>query len=311
MTGPAVNSPPKPEREAVSSDRPFPKAGLAGYWELTKPRLSLLSVITALVGYLAARPETFFPVLHVFVGTSLAAGGAAVLNQWMERATDARMSRTRDRPIPAGTVTPGRALGFGLMLSVAGVGHLGYWLNGPAAGLALLTIVTYVVFYTPLKSRSGRSLEVGAVSGALPPLIGWAAAEGGVSGLGWILFGILFFWQMPHFLAIAWLYRDDYASVNFPMLTVVDVSGDRAARYSLICSALLAGVTLLPFFLGWTGWFFLAAAVAGGGGFLWTAIRFLQSAERTKGARQLFYASILHLPLILGALVIDRLFFGN
>ncbi len=287
------------------------RALAAAYIELTKPRLSTLSVITALVGFFAARPaDAWSGGLHVLIGTALAAGGAAVLNQWLERRTDARMSRTMDRPLPAGAVSPGAALVWGIVLSAAGVGHLAFWSHLAAAGLAAATILIYVLGYTPLKRCSGLSLEVGAVAGALPPLIGWAAAEGSISTLGWLLFGILFFWQGPHFLAIAWMYRDDYAAVEFPMLTVVDGSGNRAARYALLYCAGLLAVSVLPWFFGLTSAVYGIPAAFLGAYFLWNTWLFLRQDDRDASARKVFRISILYLPVLLAILVADRWLFS-
>jgi protoheme IX farnesyltransferase len=196
---------------------PAAKATFGDYLELTKPRLSLLSVITALVGYAAGRPP-FVPVelFAVVAGTCLAAGGVAALNQWMEHDTDARMQRTADRPIPSGKVPTGSAFVLGALMCAAALGLIFAKVNGLAAFFTLATIVSYLGWYTPAKRWSRWSTEIGALAGAFPPLIGWAAAEGRISALGWILFGILFFWQMPHFMAIAWTYRRDYAAVHFP-----------------------------------------------------------------------------------------------
>jgi heme o synthase len=300
---------------SVPADMPIETTTLKGrfgaYLELTKPRLSMLSVITALVGFLAARPEgAWWSVWHVLLGTALAAGGAAVLNQWYERHTDARMHRTMDRPLPTGAVSPGAALAFGIFLSLAGTGHLIYWVNTQAALLAAATILIYVLIYTPMKRTSRLSLEVGALAGALPPLIGWAAAEGAISSLGWILFGILFLWQVPHFLAIAWIYREDYAAVNFPMLTVVDASGNKAAAHAFAyCVALLA-VSLLPYFLGHNTLFYFLPALLLGLYFTWKTWLFRQASERNDPARSVFIVSITYLPALLLVLVLDRWLFA-
>jgi protoheme IX farnesyltransferase len=278
-----------------------------GLWELTKPRLSFLSVTTALIAYLAALPhQDIWVMFHFLCGTSLAAGGAATLNQWLERKPDAVMERTKSRPLPAGLITPTQAVLWGLLLSIAGVTQL--WAGAtPLAGiLGLSTIVSYTAIYTPLKQRSRWATELGAISGALPPLIGWAAAEGRISTLGWILFGILFFWQIPHFMAIAWIYRHDYASASFPMLSVVDPEGGRVARWSLIHALLLVTVSLLPSFLGFASPAYLAAAAVLGTWFLVRAGQFLRNSEREVSARRLFLYSILYLPLLLAALLLDR-----
>jgi protoheme IX farnesyltransferase len=288
--------------EAPSSAR------FSDYLELTKPRLSLLSVLTALVGYFSARP-THNPSRVVFLalGASLAAGGVAALNQWIECDTDARMNRTAQRPIPTGRIATGSAyvLGWGmcfvaLVMIFTRVGRL-------SALFTLLTIASYLGCYTPAKRLSRWSTEIGAVAGALPPLIGWSAAEGGVSALGWILFGILFFWQIPHFMAIAWTYRSDYTAVNFPMLPVRDQTGRKVALWSLLATASLVVVSLLPPFLALSSAWYGCAAAALGACFLWRARAFLTLADRDLGARRLFLFSLAYLPLLLGALVADRL----
>lgn len=283
-------------------------AKFADYLELTKPRLSLLSVITALVGYAAARPPLIWvELLSVIIGTSLAAGGVAALNQWMEYATDARMKRTADRPIPAGRVAPGSAFVLGWLMCVAALGVIFSNVNGPAAFFTLLTIVAYLGWYTPAKSRSRWSTEIGALAGAFPPLIGWAAGEGRVSALGWILFGMLFFWQIPHFMAVAWIHRRDYAAVNFPMLPVRDEAGGRVAGWSLANTLALIIVSVLPYGLGLVGRCYLGATLLLGAWFLWRAAMFMRAKNRDLAARKLFLASIAYLPLQLCALVVDRL----
>jgi protoheme IX farnesyltransferase len=283
-------------------------ARFADYVELTKPRLSLLSVLTALVGYFAARPaHDPERVLLLALGASLAAGGVAALNQWMESDTDARMHRTELRPIPSGKIAGGSAyvLGWGmcfvaLIIIFTHVGRL-------SALFTLLTIAFYLGWYTPAKRSSRWSTEIGAIAGAFPPLIGWSAAEGGVSALGWILFGILFLWQIPHFMAIAWIYRSDYSAVNFPMLPVRDSSGGRVARWSFAATLCLVAVSLLPVFLGLASAWYGCAAFAAGACFLWRAAAFLRAANRDTGARRLFLFSLAYLPILLGALVADRL----
>jgi heme o synthase len=278
----------------------------SGLWELTKPRLSFLSVVTALVGYLSAQPARDLLLLVNFLfGTAFAAGGAAALNQWMERRTDALMRRTRNRPIPSGQVAPGQAFAWGVLLSVAGVLQLALGANLLAAALATATIGSYLLLYTPLKRRTRWATEVGAVSGALPPLIGWAAARGTIDGLGWVLFAVLFFWQIPHFLAIAWTYRRDYAAADFPMLPVVDGDGRFTARWSLFNTIVLAGVSAAPIALGMTGWAYAAAAIVLGSGFVWFAARMLRAATRDTAARHLFFFSIFYLPALLAVLVVD------
>jgi protoheme IX farnesyltransferase len=287
-----------------------PRAGFADYLELTKARLSLLSVLTAGAAYLAARePTNGITLLCVLAGTALAAGGVAALNQWLEADVDALMRRTRNRPIPSGKLTTGSAFVLGWAMCLGGLALLYAEVNGLAAAFALATMVCYLAVYTPAKRWSRWSTELGAVAGALPPLIGWAAADGRVSGLGWVLFAVLFFWQMPHFLAIAWMYRRDYEAAGFPLLAVRDAGGGQVAAWSLGHTFLLTAASLLPVWLGRCTWAYGAAAAALGGWFLWRAIAFLREAGREAAARRLFFASICYLPLLLAALVIDRVVF--
>ena len=286
-------------------------AKFSDYLELTKPRLSLLSVITALVGYLSARPPFILgELLAVIVGTSLAAGGVAALNQWMEHETDARMKRTADRPIPTGKVATGSAFVLGILMCIVALGVIFVKVNGLAALFTLLTIAAYLGWYTPAKRWSFWSTEIGALAGAFPPLIGWAAGEGRVSALGWILFGILFFWQIPHFMAVAWIYRKDYAAVNFPMLPVRDETGGKVAAWSLVNTIALVVVTVLPVALGLAGRCYLTVTLLLGAWFLWRAVQFIGAESRDLAARKLFLTSIAYLPLQLGALVADRLIFS-
>lgn len=297
-----------------SSAAPAASTSLRDLLELTKPRLSLLSVLTTLVGYAVARPG-WHPKEFAFLclGTCACAGGVAAINQWMEADTDARMERTADRPIPAGRLPPGNAFVLGWGLCALGLGSLFAQVNGLAAFFALATIVSYLALYTPAKRGSRWATEIGAIAGAFPPLIGWAAAEGGlvqVGTLGWILFGILATWQIPHFMAIAWTYRHDYARVNFPMFTTRDPDGGRVARWSLINTFAVVALCLLPSFLGLTTLGYAAVTAALGAWFVARAIAFTKPAGRDASAKKLFHCSILWLPLQLGTLVIDRLFFA-
>lgn len=289
---------------------PAPKAAFGDYLELTKPRLSLLSVMTTLIGYAAARPP-WVPVEFValLVGTCLAAGGVAALNQWFEADTDARMKRTATRPIPAGKIPTGSAFVLGMLMCSAALGLLFAKVNGMAALFTLLTIISYVGWYTPAKRTSRWSTEIGALAGAFPPLIGWSAAEGGVSTLGWILFGILVLWQIPHFMAIAWVYRHDYSAVSFPMLSVRDETGNWVAGWSLVNTALLLVLSVLPWPLGLTTALYGVVATLTGLWFLWCALVFLKPQGRERTARKLFFASIIYLPITLIVLVVDRLLF--
>lgn len=287
-------------------------AKFSDYLELTKPRLSTLSVITALVGYAAARPPLIWgELLAVIVGTSLAAGGVAALNQWMEIETDARMRRTARRPLPTGKVMPGSAFVLGWLMCIAALGVLFVKTNGLATLFTLFTIISYLGWYTPAKRRSRWSTEIGALAGAFPPLIGWTAAENHITPLGWTLFGLLFFWQIPHFMAIGWMYRHDYGAVKFPMLPVRDENGGKVAWWSFINTVVLLAVTLVPVFLRLTTALYGGAALGCGLWFVWRAWEFTRPGSRELTARRLFYTSIAYLPLVCGALVVDRLFFWS
>lgn len=276
--------------------------------QLTKPRLAALSVLTTLAAYAAARPAwDGIATLGLLVGTSLSAAGALALNQWWERDTDCIMERTRDRPLPAGTVAPGLALAWSTALAVVGVAVLA-WMNNPLAALvSVATIVSYVFVYTPLKRHTRWATELGAVPGALPPLIGFAAADGTVSTFGWLIFALMVFWQMPHFFAIGWVCRQEYAEAGFPLLPAVDRTGAATAAWSLGYAIALLLTSLLPCVLGYTGVVFGVVASAGGAGMIARAWQFRRAhADRDAAARRLFRASLVYLPAVLLALVIDR-----
>lgn len=283
-------------------------AAVADYVALTKPRLNFLVVATSAAGYYLGVAATFdgTAMIAAVAGTALVAGGAAVLNQLYERDTDALMRRTRSRPLPAGRVIPADAAVFGSVLSAAGLALLAARTNWLAASLALATLVVYLAVYTPMKRRTPAATLVGAVPGALPALIGWAASHGSVAIGGTALFAIVFLWQIPHFMAIAWLYRDDYGKAGFPMLPVVEPNGVRAGRQALAYAAALVPVALVPSFIGLAGSVYLVAATLLGIALLVLAVRFWR--ERTdRSARALFFGSITYLPLIWIVLVADKL----
>ena len=281
---------------------------LTDFVALTKPRLNLLVLVTTLAGLYLASPAGVEPALLVntLVGTALVAGGAAALNQVWERRTDALMRRTSMRPLPGGRLGAGEGAWFGALLCVIGLAQLAVAVNATAAGVAASTLVSYVLVYTPLKLRTPLATLVGAIPGALPPVIGWSAATGRISLEALVLFGIVFFWQMPHFLAIAWLYRDDYANAGIPLLPVLEPDGRRTGQQALVYSAALWPVSLLPAAVGLAGVPYMMVATALGLLFVWLTLRFAR--ERSMAtARTLFLFSITYLPLLLGALVADRL----
>lgn len=268
----------------------------------------MLSVITAIVGYLSANPDrNSITLISLLLGTSFAAGAAGALNQYIERELDGRMARTRDRPLPAGLISPAAALVFGLALAFAGVGLIWTGTNALAALLTALTLVSYLLVYTPLKVRSIWNTHLGAIPGALPPLIGWAAARGTIDPLGWILFGILFAWQIPHFMAIAWMYRKDYAAAGMRMFPVDRPDGRATGWHSVAFAAILLVCSLLPGFLGYTSLAYQLVALLAGLWFLYRAWQFRSpDTAGEPAARKLFFASISYLPLILAVLVLDR-----
>jgi protoheme IX farnesyltransferase len=275
--------------------------------ELVKARLTLLVLVTTAVGfYLGSEsPINYMALFHVFFGTAAAAAGAAALNQWWERGVDALMRRTRTRPIPAGRMRPLQALVLGVVLSSLGVGYLAIVCNALSATLAAITIAIYIFAYTPLKRASTANTAVGAIPGAIPPMIGWAAARGSIDAGAWSLFAIVFLWQLPHFFAIAWMYREDYSRAGFRMISGDDCSGERSASQSVFFCILLLVMAGLPAFLGIVNFVYLGVELVLGGLFTAVAMRFLRM-RNASAARSLFIASIVYLPLLLGALVLTK-----
>jgi len=278
----------------------------ADFAELTKPRITSLVLVTAAVGYAVGGVGEFSAArfLIFMAGTALLCAGASALNQFYERDTDARMVRTSRRPLPAGRMRPEEALAFGLGLSGAGLALL-IFINPLTLLLGALSLASYVLAYTPMKRVTSLSTVVGAVPGALPPLMGWAAARGSLGAAGWGLFAILFLWQLPHFLAIGWLYRDDYARGGFPMLAVTDRDGSSTGRQAVLYATALLPVTLAAGLLAAAGKGYLWGALVLGVAFLGCALLFAWR-RSTAAARRLFFASVLYLPLVLGLMVFDR-----
>jgi protoheme IX farnesyltransferase len=291
---------------------PIPEAhrasGAADYLALTKPRLNFLVVATSAAGYYLGSVGTIdlAAMAEAVAGTALVAAGAAALNQLYERDTDALMRRTRTRPLPAGRLTPSDARIFGWALSAAGLALLAARANWLSTALALGTLISYIAIYTPMKRRTPFSTITGAVPGALPALIGWTASHGSIDRSGAALFAIVFCWQLPHFMAIAWLYRDDYAKAGFPMLPVIDPEGRRAGKQAVYWGALLVLASLEPSFDGLAGHVYLAVAVVLGAALFALAVRF--AADRNEStARALFYGSITYLPLLWIAMIANKL----
>lgn len=282
-------------------------SALADYVSLTKPRLNLLVVLTSAAGYYVGSigPIDLSQMGQAVIGTALVAGGSAVLNQVYERDTDAHMRRTRLRPLPDRRVAPREAAIYGTVMSAAGLGMLAWSTNVVAATLAAVTLAIYLAVYTPMKRTSHLSTVVGAVPGALPAVIGWAAARGDIAVAGWTIFAIVFLWQIPHFMALAWMYREDYGAAGFPMLPVVDPSGQRAGHQALLYAAALLPVSIGPSAMGLAGWAYFWIALVLGTALLWLSVQFARS-RTDQTARTLFFASIIYLPLLWAALVLDH-----
>lgn len=284
-----------------------PRERLAAYFELTKPRIAFMLVLTSAAGFYLGMEGPFDTVLFLnsMIGITLLAFGVATLNQVIERRTDALMERTAKRPLPSQKLSTAEALIFGLLQCVIAELYLAFLVNGITAILGLSVIVGYVFIYTPMKTRSSASTAVGAFPGALPPLMGWTAATGIISAPAVVLFLILFLWQFPHFLAIAWMYRDQYKKAGILMLPVVEPEGRITARQIVIFAAMLLPVSLGPFFFGFAGIYYLIGAFILGVWFLAASIRTARL-RTTESARRLLMVSVIYLPLIFGLMVFDH-----
>jgi protoheme IX farnesyltransferase len=279
----------------------------SAYVALTKPDVSLLVLLTTAAGYyMGVRgPVDWLKLLHTVAGTMLIAGGTAALNHYVERETDRHMRRTASRPLPSGLLRPAEALWFGVALAVAGAVDLSIVGGWMASLLGVITCLSYLLAYTPLKKRTIWATFVGAFPGAVPPMIGWAAATGRLDKGAWLLFLILFFWQFPHFHAISWMYREDYARAGIQMLPVVDPDGTRTFRQIIITAGMLVGVSVLPSVLGLAGVLYFFGALL-----LSTAlvqVCLWAATEKTNvRAKWLMHATVLHIPVLLGLMVYDK-----
>ena len=287
------------------------KAGvnLRHYIELTKPRITWLILMSTGVGYFfgldRSAPFNWALLIHTLVGTGLIASGTAALNQWWERESDALMRRTASRPLPMGVLKAKRALWFGIGLSLAGAAELALGANILASLLGVTTLAAYLFVYTPMKSRTHLSTVVGALPGAMPPLMGYAASSGVLNREAWTLFFILFIWQFPHFLAIAWMYRDDYARAGIRMLPVVEPDGQSTSRQIILYATTLIPISLLPVVFGMSGRIYLVGALLLGFWFLYTGVRVALDRTNVR-ARHVLLASVVYLPMIYGLMVLDR-----
>ncbi len=280
---------------------------LGAYFELTKPRIAFMLVLTSAAGFYLGSAGGFRVALFInsMAAITLLAFGVAALNQFLERAIDARMERTAKRPLPVGRLSATEALVFGSILCAGAEIYLYFAVNTLTAVLGLVVIVGYVFLYTPLKTRTTVCTAIGAVPGAMPPLMGWTAAAGEVTLGAWLLFVFLYLWQFPHFLSIAWLYREDYARAGIKMLPVVETAGRITARQIVIFTLLMLPISVGPFFVGISGWIFLAGATVLGIWFL--VVSLLMARDRdAKRARQLLLTSVLYLPLMFGLMVFNH-----
>jgi len=288
---------------ALSVVQPSVAGVIRDYLELSKARIVMMVLITAAAGYLFAG-EGFEPLLliNLLLGTAFLAAGTNALNQYVERSQDARMERTRLRPLPAGRMTPRAALAFSISISILGTLYLGLTVNWLTAALGLLTLATYILVYTPLKRVSTWCTLVGAIPGAIPPMMGWAAAENSLGTGAWIAFAVLFLWQMPHFMAISWMYREDYGRAGFSMLAVNDRDGLATARQAVLFTIALIAATLLPAITGMAGAVYASGVSIAGAALLAASIRFYRDRSSRRAAR-LFMASNLYLIIVMFLLV--------
>jgi len=280
---------------------------LIDYIQLTKPRITWLILMSTGVGYFFGVLDgwTWSSLLHTLFGTAFIASGTAALNQWWERDADKKMVRTQDRPLAAERLHPTRALIFAIVLSIVGFVELSLGANLLTGLLGLFTLVSYLFVYTPLKQRTPHATTIGAIPGAMPPLIGYAAAHGTLTADGWALFAILFLWQFPHFYAIAWMYKDDYSNAGIKMLPVVDPSGDSTVRLILYYSLALIPISLLPRYLGMSGNVYMAGALVMGFIYFYSGVLVARELNRNQ-ARRVLLASIVYLPVLYGLMMADH-----
>jgi protoheme IX farnesyltransferase len=280
---------------------------LAAYVELTKPRIAFMLVLTSAAGFYLGSYQGFNFVLFInsMVGIAFLAFGVATLNQYIERNTDRLMARTATRPLPTNKITPNEALIFGIVQCAVAELYLLFLVNGLTAGLGLIVIVGYVFLYTPLKTKTSVSTAIGALPGAMPPLMGWTSAADNITLGAWTLFAILFLWQFPHFLAIATMYKEEYRNAGIKMLPAVEKDGRITAYQIVMFSILLVPTSLAPFFIGFSGIYYLIGAILLGFWFLWTSIEAAR-AKTVEKSRKLLLVSVLYLPIIFALMVFNH-----
>jgi protoheme IX farnesyltransferase len=280
---------------------------LAAYVELTKPRIAFMLVLTSAAGFYLGSSQGFNFTLftNAMIGIALLAFGVATLNQFIERKTDALMDRTAKRPLPTNKISPNEALIFGIAQCAAAELYLLFLVNALTAGLGLIVIIGYVLLYTPLKTRTSASTAIGALPGAMPPLMGWTSAADSINLGAWTLFALLFLWQFPHFLAIASMYKEQYAKAGIKMLPTLEKDGKITARQILMFTILMVPVSLAPFFIGMSGIYYLAGASLLGVWFLWTSIQAARY-KTVEKSRKLLLVSVLYLPIIFALMVFNH-----
>lgn len=274
---------------------------------LVKPRITVFVGFAAFCGYYVAgaKEPAVARALHTILGTMFVSAGACTLNQYIERNLDSLMDRTRNRPIPSGRISPAAAFLFGFLFSITGIVYLALTVNPLAAAVSAFTLATYVFVYTPLKTRTSLNTIAGAIPGALPPVIGWAAARGEINFGAWLMFGIMFIWQLPHFLAIAWIYREDYRRAGMPMLPVIDASGDMVSRQMVLHSIALLLLSLMPYYAGLAGRVYFYGALFLGIAYVALAVRWTIHPMWLR-AKQVFWASLVHLAALFALMIFDK-----
>ena len=299
------------EKALSAGDSPYiTSSKIRDYITLTKPRLLYSVLFSAVLGFVLPQYSAInvIPLFYLLLGTGLTGGGAHALNQWMEQVPDSKMNRTKGRPLPMGRLSRNEALLFGVIISITGITTLWLALNALTAALGLITLISYILVYTPLKQKTIANTWFGGITGALPPVMGWTAARGQLDWEVVPIFALLYFWQLPHFFAIAWMYRDDYQKSGFKMLSLVDQSGKRTAIQMLLNAILMIASSLAVFMIGQGGLFYLTGAILLGLGYIGVITLFF-SESSIKNARKVFLSSIIYLPVLITIIILEQFFY--
>ena len=299
------------EKALSAGDSPYiTSSKIRNYITLTKPRLLYSVLFSAVLGFVLPQYSAInvIPLFYLLLGTGLTGGGAHALNQWMEQVPDSKMNRTKGRPLPMGRLSRNEALLFGVIISITGITTLWLALNALTAALGLITLISYILVYTPLKQKTIANTWFGGITGALPPVMGWTAARGQLDWEVVPIFALLYFWQLPHFFAIAWMYRDDYQKSGFKMLSLVDQTGKRTAIQMLLNAILMIASSLAVFMIGQGGLFYLTGAILLGLGYIGVITLFF-SESSIKNARKVFLSSIIYLPVLITIIILEQFFY--